>query len=133
MSRAARYALAGLGVLSVGVGTLGIFVPGLPTTVFLIFASWCFARSCPWLEERLLRHRIFRPYLRLLEGGRPLAARTRAVALLLMWGAIGTSLWMLRAREALPAWAATAFVLAGAIGTVAIFRYGKRRAAPKPL
>ena len=56
-----RLLLAGAGVLAVGLAALGVVVPGLPTTVFLIAASYCFARSCPWLEERLLRNRPFAP------------------------------------------------------------------------
>jgi len=43
---ARRWLLAGAGVVAVGLGGLGVFVPGLPTTIFLIIASYCFARSC---------------------------------------------------------------------------------------
>jgi len=45
---------AGLGVLCVAVGSIGIIVPGLPTTVFIIAAAGCFARSSPRLERWLL-------------------------------------------------------------------------------
>ena len=56
-----RGLLAAAGVLAVALGGIGAFVPGLPTTIFLIVASYCFARSCPWLEARLLRCRSSRP------------------------------------------------------------------------
>jgi hypothetical protein len=55
--------LAAAGLLCVGLGALGAVLPGLPTTIFLILASYCFTRSCPWLEERLLRTRLFAPYM----------------------------------------------------------------------
>ncbi|HEV7416208.1 MAG TPA: YbaN family protein [Tianweitania sediminis] len=48
------YLVAGL--LLTAVGIIGVFVPLLPTTVFLILAAWCFSRSSPRLEAYLLHH-----------------------------------------------------------------------------
>jgi uncharacterized membrane protein YbaN (DUF454 family) len=90
-SRLARWLLAGLGVLCVGLGALGAVVPGLPTAVFLLGASWCFARSCPWLEERLLRVPLFALFLAYLEPGARIPRRTLAKALVIMWLAIVAS------------------------------------------
>jgi len=87
-SRLSRWLLAGLGTACVGLGALGVFLPGLPTTVFLIAASWCFARSCPWLEQRLLRVPLFAPFLGFLEPGARVPRRTLAKALVMMWIAI---------------------------------------------
>ncbi|MCI0460031.1 MAG: YbaN family protein [Gemmataceae bacterium] len=53
-----------LGLLFVGLATLGAFLPVLPTTPFLLLASTCFLRSSPVLNERLLRSRLFGPFLR---------------------------------------------------------------------
>lgn len=47
--------LAG-GLIAVGLGTIGIFLPILPTVPFLILAAFCFARSNPAWEARLLNH-----------------------------------------------------------------------------
>ncbi len=116
-----RVALAALGVVCVGLGLVGVVVPGLPTTIFLIAASYLFARSCPVLEERLIRVRIFRPYLRYLDGG-GLPASAKRNALVLMWVAVTVSLSLLAFRGALPTWLALVIVSAAVIGTVTIVR-----------
>lgn len=50
-----RLYLAG-GLASVGLGTIGVFLPLLPTVPFFILAAFCFARSSPALEARLMNH-----------------------------------------------------------------------------
>lgn len=52
-----------LGFVSVTLGTVGIFVPLLPTVVFMIFAAFCFARSNPELERRIVEHPTFKPHV----------------------------------------------------------------------
>lgn len=47
------------GWLSFALGSVGMFVPLLPTTVFWILAVWCWARSCPVLMERVYAHPRF--------------------------------------------------------------------------
>lgn len=124
-----RWLLAGVGVLSVGLGALGVFVPGLPTTVFLLIASYCFTRSCPWLEERLLRVPLFAPYVRFIDDDRPMSARSRAIALANMWASVLLSLVWLRVSGRLPAGLAIGITALAAIGTLAILRF---RRAPRP-
>lgn len=54
-----RWLLLLLACLSLATGVIGIFVPGLPTTVFLLIAAWAAARSSPRLHRWLLNHRVF--------------------------------------------------------------------------
>lgn len=56
------FVTAGLGF--VGLAYLGVLLPGLPTTPWLILASYCFARSSPRLQEWLLRSPVFGKLLR---------------------------------------------------------------------
>lgn len=127
-----RLMLAGAGLVSVGLGAAGAVLPGLPTTIFLIIASYCFARSCPWLEERLLRRAIFAPYMRVLDGRQPMTPRTRLAAGAMMWLSVGLSLWALGATGRLPAWLAALIVAAALAGTVAIARVRQAKDAPVP-
>ena len=55
--------LLGLGWLCVGLGFIGIFVPGIPTTIFLIIALWAFAKSSEKFHSWLLNHDRFGPIL----------------------------------------------------------------------
>ena len=56
--------LLSLGWLCVGLAFLGIFLPGMPTTIFLIIALWAFAKSSKKFHAWLLNHKRFGPLLR---------------------------------------------------------------------
>jgi uncharacterized membrane protein YbaN (DUF454 family) len=107
-------------VLSTGIGAVGAVIPGLPTTIFLIIASYCFARSCPWLEQRLLRRRIFAPYMVWIDGRQRLPRRAKASAMAAMWTAVATSLGLLWLAGQLGPWVLAAIVGAAIAGTLAI-------------
>ena len=55
--------LISLGWLCVGLGFVGIFVPGIPTTIFLIIALWAFTKTSTKLRYWLLHHKRFGPIL----------------------------------------------------------------------
>ena len=112
-----RWFLLLLGLLSVGVGFVGVFVPGLPTTVFLILASYFFTRSCPWLEERLVRAPVFKPYLQYLDGDRVMPLRARLTTIAMIWGASSISLLMVGSQGPIAPWFAITILVAAAIGS----------------
>lgn len=60
----ARYLLLLVAVLSLALGVIGVFVPGLPTTVFILIAGWAAARSSPRFHNWLESHSLFGPMLR---------------------------------------------------------------------
>ena len=121
-NRVQRWLLVAAGVLCVGLGALGVLVPGLPTTVFLLAASWCFARSCPWLEERLLRVPLFRPFLRYLDGDTGMPLRAVVTTLIVMWSAIAVSAILLVAAEEPRLVTAGLVVAAGTVGSFFVVR-----------
>ena len=86
-----RGALIVCGTLSLGLGVLGIFVPLLPTTCFLLVAAWCYARSSSRLYDRLMQARWIGPYLRQYRDERAIPPRVKTASLVIMWITIGYS------------------------------------------
>ncbi len=102
-----------------GLGVIGIFVPGLPTTVFLMAASYFFARSSPRLNRWLMEHPRLGPFLK-SAGNRELTLRSKVASLVAMWTGIGLSAWALSSTGmAVPA----ALVALGMIGSGVILFY----------
>ena len=78
----------GLGWSAVALAIAGAILPGLPTTVFVLAASYCFSRSSPRFERWLLHNRWFGPTLERFAraGGMPRSAKR--TALIAMWAAV---------------------------------------------
>lgn len=79
-----------IGLLSVVLGVVGIFVPGLPTTPFLLLSSWLFYRSSDRLHDRLHRSRLGR-YIRRYESREGVGILSKVCSLACMWGMISLS------------------------------------------
>ena len=127
-----RWVYALLGVISVVVGFIGVFVPGLPTTIFLIFASYLFTRSCPWLEEKLVKAPVFRPYLQYVYGERVMPLRARIVTIGMIWTASGISCAVMALNGALTTTFVVLIGVAALIGSIFVglmFRGGADTAA----
>jgi uncharacterized membrane protein YbaN (DUF454 family) len=120
---------AGAGVVLVGVGAVGVVVPGLPTTIWLIAASYLFARSHPKLEERLIRNRFFGPYLRYLDRPATMPRRAKITTCALMWTSVGISLAVLASSGKLSTSLAAVIFGAAAVGTWFVCRFGRNQTA----
>jgi len=70
-----------LGCLFVGLGAIGAFIPGMPTTVFLVLAAACFIRSSQKLYDWLIANKTFGPYLKDYREGKGIPFRAKIVAL----------------------------------------------------
>ncbi|MFA1282672.1 DUF454 family protein [Citrobacter telavivensis] len=82
------------GWLAVVLGTLGVVLPVLPTTPFILLAAWCFARSSPRFHDWLLYRSWFGSYLRFWQKYKamPTGVKPRAIVMILITFAI--SLWL---------------------------------------
>jgi uncharacterized membrane protein YbaN (DUF454 family) len=81
-----------LGFLFLGLAVLGILLPILPGTPFLLLSAWFFARSSEKWHQRLLNSDVFGPLIRNWEQNRCISGRTKAVAMVSMILAGGASI-----------------------------------------
>jgi uncharacterized membrane protein YbaN (DUF454 family) len=79
-----KYIFVFLGIISLGLGVLGIFLPILPTTPFLLLSAFLFARSSQRLHAWLLNHKILGKYIRnfLQEKAIPLHIKIYSISVL---------------------------------------------------
>lgn len=68
-----------------GLGVLGIILPVLPTTPFLLLAAMCFLNSSPALHRRLLTNRFLGPYIHNYMKYRAVTFRSKISAMVLLW------------------------------------------------
>jgi uncharacterized membrane protein YbaN (DUF454 family) len=85
--------LQGFGWLSVVLGVIGIFLPVLPTTPFLLLAAACFARSSPRFYHWLINHPRLGPWIAGYLNGSGIPLKGKVYAIGLMWISIGFSCW----------------------------------------
>ena len=79
-----RWLLLAFAVLCLVLGLIGVIVPGLPTTVFILMAAWAAARSSPRLYRWLWQHRLFGPLLHNWSQGGRVSRRAKWSATVLM-------------------------------------------------
>jgi uncharacterized membrane protein YbaN (DUF454 family) len=95
-SRTARWAWFGTGLLLVALGVIGAMLPLMPTTIFIILAAGCFARSSPRLEAWLLDHPRFGPTLRAWRAEGAIPRRGKIAACIGIATGYGLFWWSLR-------------------------------------
>ena len=80
-----------LGTISLGIGIIGIFVPGLPTTAFLLLTAALYMRSSDKLYQKLLQNKYLGPYIREFQENKGMTKRTKIHAIGTMWFMISIS------------------------------------------
>ena len=82
-----------IGIISIVLGIIGIFVPGLPTTPFLLLSSWLFYKSSKRLHDWLHRSRWLGKYIRHYESRQGVGLLSKLISIACMWGMICLSVF----------------------------------------
>ncbi|PKP01028.1 MAG: DUF454 domain-containing protein [Bacteroidetes bacterium HGW-Bacteroidetes-9] len=93
-SHLVRALLLVLGIIASVLGFAGIFIPLLPTTPFLLLASWCFVRSSDKLNKMLMGNRYLGPYLSNYKAGHGITRRNKVYSLLFLWITLSVSFFL---------------------------------------
>jgi hypothetical protein len=92
-SKFTRLVLVIAGTISVGLGILGIFLPLLPTTPFLLLAAFLYARSSQRFYDWLLNNRWFGSYITNYRERRGISLKIKILAVSVLWITITFSSW----------------------------------------
>jgi hypothetical protein len=76
------------GTFSLALGAIGIFLPILPTTPFLLLSAACYLRSSERMHKWLLGNRWFGEYIRNYQEGKGIPMKTKILAMSFLWVAI---------------------------------------------
>ncbi|MBP2170182.1 uncharacterized membrane protein YbaN (DUF454 family) [Erwinia toletana] len=91
-----RILLLVVGWLAIALGTLGVVLPLLPTTPFILLAAWCFARSSPRFHHWLLYRSWFGSYIRHWQQHRALPPKAKGRAIVFIIITFAVSLWLVK-------------------------------------
>lgn len=90
-SRLTRAALIAAGSVCVALGAIGVVLPLLPTTPFLLLAAACYIRSSPRFYHWLIGNRVLGCYIRDYCSGAGIPVRAKVTTITLLWLTIGAS------------------------------------------
>lgn len=122
-SQLRRIFLICVGIISLGLGILGAFLPLLPTTPFLLLSAACFVRSSDKLYNWLMGHKLLGPYIQSFREGKELPLKTKLVIIAFVWLSIGFTLFFVMSD-----WRWRLFMAAGALlWTAVVLLYKPRR------
>ena len=80
-NRLARFLVFSLGILSLLLGFIGIFLPLLPTTPFVLLAAWCFLKTSPKTHKWIQNHKWMGPPLKKWEEQRAISPTSKWIAI----------------------------------------------------
>jgi len=115
MSLPTKILLNTIGTVCVGLGVLGIILPLLPATPFLLLASACYVRGSERLNRRLMENKYLGPYIINIKERRGMPLRAKVYTLLLLWPSILFSAYRLDSLPLL-----LVLVACGMIGTTVV-------------
>ena len=109
-----------IGLLFTTVGLIGILIPGLPTTIFMILAAACFVRSSQSMYSWLTNHPLFGESVLRYRRGEGMPKQTKYISISMMWFFIFISVFIFLHDFAI--WIKMIIILLGLIGTTFIVK-----------
>jgi len=119
MSKIKNFTLLTVGLIFLGIGMIGVFIPGLPTTIFMILAAYCFLRSSERLYNWVIRNKIFGARVKHFLETRTIPLRGKIHCLTAMWIMAGISIFILSADV----WIKGIILLFIIIGTIVVLSF----------
>jgi uncharacterized membrane protein YbaN (DUF454 family) len=89
-----KVALIFLGTVCVALGVLGMFLPLMPTTVFLLMAAYCYSHSSEKFHNWLMTNRLFGKHISNYKSGKGISLRQKITTIAVLWVSIGSSIWI---------------------------------------
>lgn len=87
-----------LGLTSLILGIIGVILPLLPTTPFILLSAYCFAKSSATFHRWLLSHRVFGPMINDWQRGHIIRKRAKWTATIMIIASLSISFYLLDAN-----------------------------------
>ena len=114
-------AMEALGAVLLALGFLGVFLPILPTTPFVIAAAFCFSAN-PRMYAKIRDSPYFGEYLKAYKEGGTISRRTRVRAIAMVWVVMAVSVILLDAL-----WLRVMLLIICAVVTIHLLTIGRRK------
>ena len=85
MKRKKQFLYVVFGTVSLALGIVGIVLPILPTTPFLLLTAWLYYRGSPALYDKLMKHKYFGPYIKSFREDKSIPLSTKIYSISLLW------------------------------------------------
>jgi len=125
-SRGIRIFLLTIGGISLVLGVIGIFLPLLPTTPFLLLTAACFVRSSPRFYNWLISHPVLSKYLLAFLDGKGIPRKSKVFTTLPLWLSLLFSCYMVPIT-----WVRVGLITIGIAVTIYIWRLPELDPTPK--
>jgi uncharacterized membrane protein YbaN (DUF454 family) len=106
------------GTVCVGLGVLGVFLPVLPTTPFLLLAAFCYERGSRRFHHWLVHSSWVGSYIRNYQSGHGIPLKLKTLTIALLWLTIGSTIWLV----ALTWWLKIALVIVAIVVSIHLIR-----------
>ena len=93
--RLLRGILVSLGTISLALGIIGIFIPILPTTPFLLLSAGCYAKGSKRFYQWLMKNRLLGSYIKNYKEKKGIPLKVKIVTILLLWSTMTVSIIMI--------------------------------------